>query len=56
VKSEGTCSLLGHNRGTGSDGEYDRLNGAGWALLLAFYGGIGLAVGGIVGKLTGKRS
>lgn len=55
-KSEGTCSLLAHERGTGPDGEYERLNEAGWALLFAFCGGIGLVAGGLVGWLTRKRS
>ena len=56
TKSSGTCSLLGHQHGTGPDGSYDRLNATGWALLFAFCGTIGLAVGAIAGKLTGKRS
>lgn len=56
VKSEGTCSLLAHERGTGPDGGYDRLNETGWALLFAFCGGIGLAVGGFAGWLTRKRT
>lgn len=54
--SEGTCSLLAHNRGTSPDGEYERLNGAGWAMLAAFCGGIGLVAGGLAGWLTRKRS
>ncbi len=54
--SEGTCSLLAHERGTDSRGEYERLNEGGWALLFAFCGGIGLVAGGLAGWLTRKRS
>ncbi len=55
-KSDGTCSLLAHDRGTNPGGEYQRLNPAGWALLAAFCGGIGLLAGGLIGFLTRKKS
>ena len=54
--TEGTCSLLAHQRGTSPDGEYERLTGAGWAMLAAFCGGIGLVAGALVGWLARKRS
>jgi hypothetical protein len=52
----GMCSLYYHNLGTNSYGEHHRFTITGWALLLAFCGGIGLAVGGLAGYLTRKRS
>lgn len=56
VTSEGTCSFMAHLRGTGPDGEYERLTGAGWALLVAFCESIGAVAGGVAGWLTRKRA
>jgi hypothetical protein len=56
VTHEGTCSFMAHLRGTGPDGEYERLTGAGWALLVVFCESIGLVAGGLAGYLTRKRS
>lgn len=54
-KRDGTCSLLAHNRGTGPDGEYEKLNVAGWGMLFAFCAGIGAVAGGLAGFLTRKK-
>lgn len=56
VKHESTCSFMAHLRGTGPDGEYERLTGAGWAMLVAFCESIGLVAGGLAGWLARKRS
>ena len=37
------------------DGESRRLTGGGWAMLLAFCGGIGVATGFAVGKFAGNK-
>lgn len=50
-----SCSLMAHNRGTNSDGEYERLTGAGWAMLAAFCGGIGLASGVAAGFVFRRK-
>lgn len=51
---EGTCSLLAHNRPE-MNGERERLTGAGWAMLVAFCAGIGLAAGVALGLATKKK-
>lgn len=57
VTSEGTCSLMDHMR----SGELDpkekaELTGAGWALLVAFCMGIGLADSALLYTVLSKKS
>jgi hypothetical protein len=57
VTNEGTCSLMGHLR----SGEFDpkektELTGAGWALLVAFCMGIGIADSALIYSVLSKKA
>ncbi len=54
VTQEGTCSLMGHLREP-IDGERDKLTGAGWALLLAFCGGIAAMDSVLIYSIMNKK-
>jgi hypothetical protein len=57
VTNEGTCSLMAHLR----SGEFDpeektELTGAGWALLVAFCMGIGIADSALIYTVLSKKA
>ena len=51
---EGTCSFMYHLTPE-RDGESERLTGAGWAMLVAFCGGIGVVAGLGAGKVLARK-
>jgi hypothetical protein len=55
VKQDGTCSLMGHLR-EGFDGEKDELTGAGWAMLIAFCVGIGVADSALIYTVLSRKA
>ena len=57
VTREGTCSLLGHLRSGEIDPEEKtELTGAGWALLVAFCMGIGIADSALLYTVLSKKA
>lgn len=52
---DGTCSLMGHLR-DGIDGEKDELTGVGWAMLIAFCVGIGVADAALMYTLLSRKA
>ena len=53
-RTDGTCSFMDHLRPE-RDGESERLTAIGWALLVAFCGGIGVTAGLGAGKVLGRK-
>ena len=51
---EGTCSFMYH-LDPERNGESSRLTGVGWAVLIAFCGGIGVAAGFGAGMVLGRK-